>query len=163
RMVCFDISNFGPDQAVAAVVASEDGRPRKALYRRMRIRRPGPDDFAMIGEAVERYWTRVESGELPRPDLVVIDGGAGQLAAARGPAQGVRLGGGAARGGPRGDRREGAGAAGARAPRRRAPGRARGGRVSPATAARPTAVSPLQPAIESWLDELRKGRRLGER
>ncbi len=83
RMVCFDISNFGPDQAVAAVVASEDGRARKSLYRRMRIRRPGPDDFAMIGEAVERYWTRVESGELPRPDLVVIDGGAGQLGAAR--------------------------------------------------------------------------------
>jgi excinuclease ABC subunit C len=83
RMVCFDISNFGPDQAVAAVVASEDGRPLKKLYRRMRIHRPGPDDFAMIGEAVERYWTRVESDELPRPDLVVIDGGAGQLAAAR--------------------------------------------------------------------------------
>ncbi|MFN8588252.1 MAG: excinuclease ABC subunit UvrC [Candidatus Eisenbacteria bacterium] len=83
RMVCFDISNFGPDQAVAAVVASEDGRPRKSLYRRMRMRNPGPDDFAMIGEAVERYWTRVESGELLRPDLVVIDGGAGQLGSAR--------------------------------------------------------------------------------
>ena len=49
----------------------------------MRMRRPGPDDFAMIGEAVERYWTRVESGELPRPDLVVVDGGAGQVGAAR--------------------------------------------------------------------------------
>jgi excinuclease ABC subunit C len=89
RMVCFDISNFGPDQAVAAVVASEDGRPLKKLYRRMRIHRPGPDDFAMIGEAVERYWTRVESDELPRPDLVVIDGGAGQLAAARRALNGV--------------------------------------------------------------------------
>ena len=83
RVVCFDISNFGPEGAVAAVVASEDGRPRKGLYRRMRIRRPGPDDFAMIGEAVERYWTRVESGELPRPDLVMVDGGAGQVSAAR--------------------------------------------------------------------------------
>jgi len=83
RMVCFDISNFGGDQAVAAVVASEDGRARKSLYRRMRMRRPGPDDFAMIGEAVERYWAHVESGELPRPDLVVIDGGAGQVGAAR--------------------------------------------------------------------------------
>jgi excinuclease ABC subunit C len=84
RMVCFDISNLGPDQAVAAVVASENGQARKSLYRRMRIRRPGPDDFAMMAEAVERYWTRVESGELPRPDLILIDGGAGQLSAARG-------------------------------------------------------------------------------
>ncbi len=83
RMVCFDISNSGGDQAVAAVVASEDGEARKSLYRRMRMRRPGPDDFAMIGEAVERYWVHVESDELPRPDLVVIDGGAGQVGAAR--------------------------------------------------------------------------------
>jgi excinuclease ABC subunit C len=83
RMVCFDVSNLGGDQAVAAVVASENGRERRGLYRRMRMRRPGPDDFAMIGEAVERYWTHVESGELPRPELVVIDGGEGQLGAAR--------------------------------------------------------------------------------
>ena len=83
RMVGFDISNLGGENAVAAVVASENGRPRKSLYRRMRVRAGGPDDFAMIGEAVERYWTRVESGELPRPDLVMVDGGAGQLGAAR--------------------------------------------------------------------------------
>ena len=84
RVVCFDISNLGGEGAVAAVVASENGRPRKGLYRRMRIHRPGPDDFAMMSEAVERYWTRVESGELPRPDLVLVDGGQGQLSAARG-------------------------------------------------------------------------------
>jgi excinuclease ABC subunit C len=83
RMVGFDISNLGGESAVAAVVASENGRPRKSLYRRMRVRSGGPDDFAMIGEAVERYWTRVESGELPRPDLVMVDGGVGQLGAAR--------------------------------------------------------------------------------
>ena len=83
RVVCFDVSNLGTEGAVAAVVASENGRPVKGLYRRMRMRRPGPDDFAMIGEAVERYWARVESGELPRPDLVLVDGGAGQLTAAR--------------------------------------------------------------------------------
>src|SRR5678809_663643 len=75
RMICFDISNFGSEGAVAAIVASENGAPKKGLYRRMRMRRSGPDDFAMIGEAVTRYWTRVESGELPRPELVVIDGG----------------------------------------------------------------------------------------
>lgn len=83
RMVCFDISNLGPEGAVAAVVASENGKPRRSLYRRMRIRRAGPDDFAMIAESVERWWARVESGEMPRPDLVVIDGGIGQLGAAR--------------------------------------------------------------------------------
>jgi excinuclease ABC subunit C len=82
-MVCFDVSNLGPEGAVAAVVASENGAPRKGLYRRMRIRRPGPDDFAMIAEAVARYWTHVESEELPRPDLVVVDGGSGQVSAAR--------------------------------------------------------------------------------
>jgi excinuclease ABC subunit C len=83
RIVCFDVSNLGGDQAVAAAVASENGQMRKGLYRRMRIRHPGPDDFAMMGEVVERYWTRVESGELPRPDLVVVDGGIGQIGAAR--------------------------------------------------------------------------------
>jgi len=83
RMVCFDVSNLGSEGAVAAVVAAENGKPRTGLYRRMRMRRPGPDDLAMIGEAVERYWTRVESGEEPRPDLLVVDGGAGQVHAAR--------------------------------------------------------------------------------
>ena len=83
RLVCFDISNLGAEGAVAAIVASENGVARKGLYRRMRLRHPGPDDFAMIEEAVERYWTRVESGEIPRPDLVVVDGGPGQVSAAR--------------------------------------------------------------------------------
>jgi excinuclease ABC subunit C len=83
RIVCFDVSNLGAEGAVAAVVASANGRPQKTWYRRMRMHRPGPDDFAMIREAVERYWTRVESGELPRPDLVVVDGGVGQVRAGR--------------------------------------------------------------------------------
>src|SRR5262249_41381865 len=75
--------NLGADQAVAAVVASEDGKPKKSLYRRMRMRSSGPDDFAMLGEAVGRYFAHVRSGELPRPDLVMVDGGTGQVSAAR--------------------------------------------------------------------------------
>ncbi len=83
RMVCFDVSNLGADSAVASVVASENGVPHKALYRRMRVRATGPDDFAMLAEAVARYFAHVHSGELPRPDLVMVDGGVGQVSAAR--------------------------------------------------------------------------------
>ena len=83
QLVCFDISNLGAEGAVAAIVASRDGRAQKSLYRRMRMRGSGPDDVGMIREAVERYWARVETGELPRPDLVVVDGGPGQVKAAR--------------------------------------------------------------------------------
>jgi excinuclease ABC subunit C len=83
RIVCFDVANLGGDQAVAAAVAGEDGKPRKALYRRMRMRTAGPDDFAMIHEAVNRYFGHVHRGDWPRPDLVMVDGGAGQVSAAR--------------------------------------------------------------------------------
>ena len=83
RVVGFDISNLGGADAVASVVVAENGRPRRAAYRRMRMRTAGPDDFAMMREAVGRYFARVAGGEIPRPDLVVVDGGIGQVGAAQ--------------------------------------------------------------------------------
>lgn len=82
RVVCFDISNLGEVDSVASVVVSENGAPRRSDYRRMRMRTRGPDDFAMMREAVSRYFARVARDELPRPDLVVVDGGIGQVRAA---------------------------------------------------------------------------------
>jgi excinuclease ABC subunit C len=83
RVVCFDISNIQGAEPVASVTVSENGQPKRADYRRMRMIAPGPDDFAMMREAVGRYFKRVADGRTPAPDLVVVDGGIGQVGAAR--------------------------------------------------------------------------------
>jgi excinuclease ABC subunit C len=83
RVVCFDISNIQDAEPVASVTVSENGQPKRADYRRMRMRAPGPDDFAMMKEAVGRYFARVADAREPAPDLVVVDGGIGQVGAAR--------------------------------------------------------------------------------
>lgn len=80
----FDISNISGTLAVASMVAFRNGRPNRAQYRRFRIRDvEGQDDFACMAEAVRRRYTRVLR-ESPQtfPDLIVIDGGKGQLNAA---------------------------------------------------------------------------------
>jgi excinuclease ABC subunit C len=84
RVVCFDISNIQGSDPVASVTVMENGQPRRSDYRRMRMRSPGPDDFAMVAEAVTRYFARVAAQEIAPPDLVVIDGGVGQVGAAAG-------------------------------------------------------------------------------
>jgi excinuclease ABC subunit C len=84
RIECFDISNIQGADVVASMVVFEDARPRKSDYRKFRIRGLGgsPDDFAAMREVVSRRYRRVleEGGELP--DLILIDGGKGQLGAA---------------------------------------------------------------------------------
>jgi excinuclease ABC subunit C len=82
--ICIDISTNQGRDTVGSLVWFEAGRPKKAEYRRFKIKGPGQqDDFAAIHEVVTRYLTRRREEEKPVPDLVVIDGGKGQLSAAR--------------------------------------------------------------------------------
>ncbi|MEP0821229.1 MAG: excinuclease ABC subunit C [Ignavibacterium sp.] len=84
RIECFDISNIQGSDAVASMVVFVDGKPRKSEYRKFKIRSvQGPDDFASMQEVVERRYRRVLEQEGPQPDLIVIDGGKGQLSSAR--------------------------------------------------------------------------------
>jgi excinuclease ABC subunit C len=83
-MICVDISTSQGRDTVGSLVAFEAGRPRKAEYRRFRIKGVGQqDDYAAIHEVITRYFRRRLDEQLPLPDLVVIDGGRGQLSAAR--------------------------------------------------------------------------------
>ncbi len=78
-----DISNLGEKNAVGSVVYFTDGRPKKSEYRHMKIRTvEGQDDFSMLREVVGRYFTRLAENGLDNPDLLLIDGGKGQLNAA---------------------------------------------------------------------------------
>ncbi|OLC46698.1 MAG: excinuclease ABC subunit C [Chloroflexi bacterium 13_1_40CM_4_65_16] len=96
RIECYDISNIQGDSAVGSMVVFEDGRPRNDHYRHFRIKfAPGPNDFAMLQEVLRRRLERLESAQrreevesigdrsfTSRPDLILIDGGKGQLSAA---------------------------------------------------------------------------------
>jgi excinuclease ABC subunit C len=84
RIEGFDISNTMGDQSVASMVVWEDGQAKKSDYRKFRIKTvEGADDFASMQEAVIRRYSHHDVSEwLPLPDLIVIDGGIGQLAAA---------------------------------------------------------------------------------
>ncbi len=78
-----DIATIAGEDSVGSLVTFVDGIPYKDGYRRFRIRRvKGVDDFAAIREVVERRYRRVLAGEEPLPDLILVDGGAGQLGAA---------------------------------------------------------------------------------
>jgi excinuclease ABC subunit C len=80
--VCIDISTNQGRDTVGSLVWFEAGRPKKAEYRRFRITGAPQDDFAAIHEVVTRYLSRRLREAKPLPDLVVIDGGKGQLGAA---------------------------------------------------------------------------------
>jgi len=79
----FDISNLGESFAVAGMVRFKGGKPDKSGYRRFKIKTvKGQNDFAMMLETVSRRLTRLQNEQKPFPDLVLIDGGLGQLHAA---------------------------------------------------------------------------------
>jgi excinuclease ABC subunit C len=82
RMECYDISDLGGSEAVGSQVAFDRGVPNKARYRRYRIKSvEGADDYAMMHEVLSRRLRRgVEEHDLP--DLIIVDGGLGQLAVA---------------------------------------------------------------------------------
>jgi excinuclease ABC subunit C len=83
RIECFDISHIQGAETVASMVVWEDGRMKKSDYRKFIIRSvDGVDDFASMREVVGRRYKRVESEKQKMPDLVLIDGGLGQLHAA---------------------------------------------------------------------------------
>ncbi|MFT3868958.1 MAG: excinuclease ABC subunit UvrC [Nibricoccus sp.] len=83
HMECFDISHISGTFVVASMVHFSDGRPDKDNYRRFRIKSfIGNDDFRAMEEVVGRRYRRLHEEQQPFPDLVVIDGGRGQIAAA---------------------------------------------------------------------------------
>lgn len=85
-LVCFDNSTAQGKDSVGSIVWFENGRPRRAEYRTMKVKTvdeaDGPDDFQSMREVVGRYFRRRLDEKKPLPDLVVIDGGKGQLSAA---------------------------------------------------------------------------------
>ena len=83
RIECFDISNTQGTDSVASLVVFVDGKPKKSEYRKFKIRGvEGPDDFASMREVVERRFTRLLEEQSPLPDLLMVDGGKGQLSSA---------------------------------------------------------------------------------
>jgi excinuclease ABC subunit C len=83
RIECFDNSNIQGSDPVSSMVSFVDGRPRRSEYRKYRVRTvEGPNDFATMKEVVGRRYSRVLREGWALPDLIVIDGGKGQVSAA---------------------------------------------------------------------------------
>jgi len=81
---CFDISSFQGHEAVGSLVFFRDGKPVKSRYRRFRVATvEGVDDYAMLAEILNRYYEKLAGQEKRPADLVVVDGGRGQLGVAR--------------------------------------------------------------------------------
>ena len=83
RIECFDISNIQGNLAVGSMVVCEHGRMQPKAYKRFRIKTvAGSDDFGMIAEVITRRYARLQQEAQPFPDLIMVDGGKGQLHAA---------------------------------------------------------------------------------
>jgi excinuclease ABC subunit C len=83
RIECFDNSNIQGSNPVASMVVFKNGKPLKSDYRKFKIKTvKGPNDFASMKEVVGRRYRHLKEEQLPLPDLIVIDGGKGQLSSA---------------------------------------------------------------------------------
>jgi excinuclease ABC subunit C len=84
RIEAFDNSNIQGTDPVSAMVVFVDGKPERKEYRKYKIRTvQGPDDYETMREVIRRRYERVLKEQLPLPDLVVVDGGKGQISAAQ--------------------------------------------------------------------------------
>lgn len=82
--VCFDISHHQGQATVGSAIVFESGKPKKGEYRRFRVRgEAGNDDYRSMRQVIRRYFQRRLAEELPLADLILVDGGRGQLSAAR--------------------------------------------------------------------------------
>ncbi|MGP0586610.1 excinuclease ABC subunit UvrC [Paenibacillus timonensis] len=83
RIEAFDNSNIQGTNPVSAMVVFIDGKPAKKEYRKYKVKTvQGPDDYETMREVIRRRYERVLKENLPRPDLIVVDGGKGQISAA---------------------------------------------------------------------------------
>jgi excinuclease ABC subunit C len=83
RIECFDISNIQGSDSVASMVVFIDGKPKKSEYKKFIIKEvEGPDDFASMQEVIRRRYTRLLESKEPLPELIMVDGGKGQLSSA---------------------------------------------------------------------------------
>jgi excinuclease ABC subunit C len=83
RIECFDISNIQGSDSVASMVVFVDGKPKKSEYKKFIIKSvDGPDDFASMQEVISRRYTRLLNNSEQLPDLIMVDGGKGQLSSA---------------------------------------------------------------------------------
>jgi excinuclease ABC subunit C len=89
---CFDISNLGTEHVVSGMVSFRDAKPDKKNYRKFKIKTfLGQDDFASVNEVVLRRYKRLVDEKTQLPDLVLIDGGPGQVSAAKAALQTLGL------------------------------------------------------------------------
>jgi excinuclease ABC subunit C len=92
RIECFDNSNIQGTNPVASCVVFECGKPKKSDYRHYNIKSvEGPNDFASMEEVIYRRYTRLIQEGVQLPDLIIVDGGKGQLSAALGSLEKLNL------------------------------------------------------------------------
>ncbi|MBM4175655.1 MAG: excinuclease ABC subunit C [Ignavibacteria bacterium] len=83
RIECFDISTLQGSETVASLVVFENGKPKKSEYRKFIIKdNSGIDDFRSMAEVIERHYSRVLAENKKQPNLIMVDGGKGQLSSA---------------------------------------------------------------------------------